>query len=124
MKMIWKKTLQVSLGLAVLTGGLIWFNGSEPQAEAASGNAKAGKKVYMQRCATCHGNTGKADGPVGKALTPKPRDFSVGKFLYAKNDAELIAFIKKGKSPMPAWEGTLNPTQLQDVVAFIRTLKK
>lgn len=124
MKMLWKKTLQVSLGLAVLMGGLIWLNGSDPQAEAASGNIKAGKKVYMQRCATCHGNTGKADGPVGKALTPKPRDFSVGKFLYAKNDAELIAFIKKGKSPMPAWEGTLNQTQLQDVVAFIRTLKK
>ncbi len=36
-----------------------------------------GKAVYDQACATCHGPKGLGDGPGGKGLTPKPRNFAV-----------------------------------------------
>lgn len=91
---------------------------------AAGGNAANGKKTYNMYCTSCHGATGKGDGPAGKALNPKPADFSKGNFKYAKNDAQMIAFIKKGKGPMPAWGSVLKDPQLADVVAFIRSLKK
>jgi len=35
-----------------------------------------GKAIYAQTCATCHGPDGKGDGPGGKGLTPKPRNFT------------------------------------------------
>jgi len=35
-----------------------------------------GKKLFLQSCASCHGNTGKGDGTAGVALTPKPRNFT------------------------------------------------
>ncbi|HEY3270918.1 MAG TPA: cytochrome c [Geothrix sp.] len=35
-----------------------------------------GKAIYAQTCATCHGPDGKGDGPGGKGLNPKPRNFT------------------------------------------------
>jgi len=35
-----------------------------------------GHAIYAQTCATCHGAEGKGDGPAGKGLTPKPRNFT------------------------------------------------
>ncbi len=35
-----------------------------------------GQLLYAQNgCATCHGAQGHGDGPVGKTLDPRPRDF-------------------------------------------------
>jgi mono/diheme cytochrome c family protein len=35
-----------------------------------------GRAIYAQTCATCHGPDGKGDGPGGKGLNPKPRNFT------------------------------------------------
>lgn len=40
----------------------------------------AGEKSYKVNCALCHGDTGKADGVAGKALVPKPRNFTTDAF--------------------------------------------
>lgn len=36
-----------------------------------------GKDLYDKTCATCHGATGKGDGPGAGQLNPKPRNFAV-----------------------------------------------
>ena len=105
-------------------------------AMASAGDAAAGKPVFQANCSTCHGMTGKGDGPVGAALTPPPRDFAKGDFKYdtdgdgkAGTDADLKAVITKGAlayggSPLMAPWPTLTPAQIDDVVAFIRSLKQ
>ena len=104
-------------------------------AMASAGDAAAGKPVFQANCSTCHGMTGKGDGPVGAALTPPPRDFAKGDFKYdtdgdgkAGTDADLKAVITKGAlayggSPLMAPWPTLTAAQIDDVVAFIRSLK-
>lgn len=101
-----------------------------------AGDADAGKTNYDMLCTTCHGPTGKGDGPAGAALTPPPRDFSVGEFKYDadKNgtpgeDADLKLIIKNGAAayggnPVMAPWGHLADADLDDLIAFIRTLKK
>jgi mono/diheme cytochrome c family protein len=71
-------------------------------ATALAGDAAAGQAVFMANCMSCHGMTGKGDGPVGAALQPPPRDFSVGDFKYDANgdgtpgeDADLRLIIQK-----------------------------
>ena len=104
---------------------------------AFAGDAAAGKKSYDMFCFTCHGTTGKGDGPAGAALNPKPRDFSIGDFAYDAdgdgtkgNDADLVLILKNGAakyggSPiMTPWSPPLTDAQVADVVAYIRSLKK
>ena len=43
-----------------------------------AGNVKAtdkGSKIYMKLCWSCHGKTGKGDGPAGAELVPAPTSY-------------------------------------------------
>ena len=111
-------------GLLLLSICWLGFWHSSSAAETPAPDAVNGKKLYAQHCAICHGKTGQGDGVAGKSLKPPPRDFSQGKFKFSKDDAGLLAFIKKGKGAMPAWGKTLSDKEIQDVIAFIHTLKK
>jgi mono/diheme cytochrome c family protein len=104
---------------------------------ALAGDAAAGKAPYTTNCVSCHGETGKGDGPVGQVLQPPPRDFSVGDFKFDTDedgkpgtDADLKAIITKGAAAfdgnqmMAAWGGILSESDVDNVVAYIRTLKK
>ena len=105
-------------------------------ASALAGDAEAGKQTYNTVCFTCHGMTGKGDGPAGAALDPKPRDFSTGSFKYDANgngtpgdDEDLALLIKNGAAKyggsavMAPW-GYLSDADVANVVAYIRTLKQ
>ena len=51
-----------------------------------------GKKLYGQNCATCHGDTGKGDGPAGKALQPPPRNFHAADAQWTNGTSPLNIF--------------------------------
>jgi mono/diheme cytochrome c family protein len=103
-------------------------------ASALAGDAAAGKATFVANCAACHGETGKGDGPVGKALTPPPRDFSAHAFKFdtdkdgkAGTDADLRNVIRKGAaafggSPLMAPWPTLSDADIADLIAYIRKL--
>ena len=102
---------------------------------ALGGDAAAGKTVYETNCLSCHGATGKGDGPVGQALNPRPRDFSTGDFKFdtdndgeAGTDTDLDNVIAKGGaayggSPLMAPWGHLPEKDRQNLIAYIRSLK-
>jgi cytochrome c oxidase cbb3-type subunit 3 len=95
---------------------------------AHAADAEQGKKLYGQFCSTCHGQSGKGDGPGAAALNPKPRDHTDKEYMSKMSDEEMIKVIKNGgasigKSPlMPPWGASLKDDQIQDVIAYIRTL--
>lgn len=95
---------------------------------AEKGDPKAGKARYDLLCSSCHGATGKGDGPAAAALSPKPRNHADGKYMNALTDKYLFDIIKGGgaglgKSPlMPPWASQLNDQDIWNVVAYIRTL--
>jgi mono/diheme cytochrome c family protein len=103
---------------------------------ANAGETDAGKQAYEVNCASCHGMAGKGDGPISAALNPKPRDFSVGDFKLDANksgspgqDEDLKLVIQKGGmayggSPLMAGWPTLSDQQIDQIIAYIRTLKQ
>ena len=106
-----------------------------PSAALAADLAK-GKETFKMICATCHGEGGKGDGPGGQGLTPPPRDFTKGEFKFDANkngkvgeDADLKLVISKGAaefggSPlMTPWAGALSDSDIDNVIAVIRSLK-
>lgn len=122
-------TLAAALAIAFASTALV-------ASDAAAGDVAAGKAVYDVNCSSCHGPSGKGDGPVGAVLNPKPRDFSVGSFKFDtdKNgtpgeDADLKAIIQKGAaayggSPLMAGWPTLSDADVDNVIAFIRSIKE
>jgi len=106
-------------------------------AGALAGDAAAGKTVYTVNCLSCHGESGKGDGPVGMVLQPPPRDFSIGEFKFDTDkdgkvgtEADLAAVITKGAGAfggnqmMAPWGGMLSEDDIANVIAYIHTLKQ
>lgn len=101
-----------------------------PGLALAGGNAAKGKTLFAQDCASCHGPAGKGDGPAAAALNPKPRDLGDKKYMAGLTDQHLTEVIKKGgasvgKSPlMPPFGAALKDGDIQDVIAYVRSLAK
>ena len=96
----------------------------------AAGDAAKGKAAFQQYCGGCHGPAGKADGAMGAALNPKPKDLSNKAYNASMKDDYLVKLIKDGgpavgKSPlMPKLGGTLKDSDVTDVIAYVRSLAK
>ncbi len=89
-------------------------------AQVASAQS-GGEVTYKAKCKMCHGATGAADTPAGKAMKVKPfGDPEVVKM----SDAALLGIIKDGSGKMPAYKDKLSDGQMKDVVAYIRVLQK
>src|SRR5881396_3723395 len=76
-----------------------------------------GKAVYESRCAPCHGADGKGAGVGTAVLTPRPRNFTSGKFKFRTTesgsiptDADLERAITNGLggTAMPGWKEFLS----------------
>lgn len=95
---------------------------------ALRGDAAAGAKHYALYCTTCHGPTGRGDGPAAAGLNPKPADHTDASYMGTLSDQHLYEVIKGGgaavgKSPLMApWGGVLNDQAIRDVIAHVRTL--
>lgn len=115
--------------MAVAMPIVLFLSTAVPKDVAAEkGDPKAGKAKYDLLCASCHGNTGKGDGPAAAAMNPKPRNHTDGKYMNALTDKYLFDIIKGGgvgvgKSPlMPVWGGQLTDQDITNLVAYIRSL--
>jgi cytochrome c5 len=83
-----------------------------------------GEGVYLQRCALCHGETGKGDGPAGRALDPQPRDHTNGEYMNTLTDDAIKTQIMDGKGAMPPHKDLLTDNELESVVLYVRSLSQ
>jgi cytochrome c551 len=83
--------------------------------------ADGGADVYKSKCASCHGPDGKGETAMGKNL--KLKDLA-SPDVQKQSDADLTTVLEKGKKPMPGYEGKLTKDQINDLLKYIRALKK
>jgi mono/diheme cytochrome c family protein len=131
--------------VAVLIGILIGFPfstaksatppGAAHQAAAGHGEEgidprilERGKQTFAQYCATCHGAEGKGDGVAGQNLPIAPQNLTDGRVLNALPDHFLRRVVADGAqsvglSPlMPSFTPFLSEMQIDEVIAYVRTL--
>jgi hypothetical protein len=74
--------------------------------------AEVGRNEYFKSCASCHGMTGKGDGPVAKSLTRPPADLTrlseanKGVFPFARVYDVIDGrdeVTREGARDMPVW---------------------
>jgi high-affinity iron transporter len=87
-------------------------------------NLQNGKIVYKTECARCHGNTGNGDGPEGKELDPKPRNFHDNERMKTISPFAAFNTIRLGieGTGMEA-HPTLDDEQVWDVAFYILSLR-
>jgi cytochrome c oxidase cbb3-type subunit 3 len=84
---------------------------------AANANLDAGKKVFADNCAVCHGDTGKGNRELGAPdLTDKI-------WLYGSDKETIVAGLMNGRgNVMPAWAGRLDDSTVKALTVYVHTL--
>jgi len=117
-----------ALAVAAAMSGAVFAQDPEAKAPAkksAGGGAAAaaarGKEVFDKKCAVCHyaDSDAKKIGPGLKGLSKR------GTFTVNNNkvtDETLKTWIENGDTLMPPFKDVLDPAQIKDVVAYVKTL--
>jgi mono/diheme cytochrome c family protein len=71
-------------------------------------------ELFLQYCAKCHGEDGKAQTPKGKQL--KAQNFTDAEFQQNQSDKELIKVVTEGGMDMPAFGKKLSRDQIESLV--------
>ena len=87
---------------------------------AFAADAKAGAAAFEKSCKGCHGADGTPNPAIAKMFPTIPNLSSPA--VQKETDAALVTVVKEGKGKMkPPANLTASP---EDIIAFVRTLKK
>jgi len=82
----------------------------------------AARAIYLDKCANCHGKTGKGDGPDAASYYPSPASLADAKRMNRETDGEIFYKIGQGRKPMPSFRKRLTDEQRWELVLYIRSL--
>lgn len=87
-----------------------------PAAKSLSKEEKMGQKIYVQRCSVCH-----------LGLPPKYETYGPvldQQIIAARGDAKVREKIMDGSQRMPGWKYGLKPADVDNVIAYLKTVAK
>jgi len=101
-----------------------------PELPAAAADVRKGGQIFAKSCARCHGAKAKGDGAdlVKLQSAVSPDDWTDKEANQQLTDSFIVAMITKGGKAngksriMPAFGDKLNGQQVQDLLAFLRSL--
>lgn len=119
LRSVFRGTLTTLLGAAALLS-LACRESRLPEGDAHGGDLAAGRRIFERKCARCHASNGD-----GKTVV-------AGRFPYANlidgvwradGSAESIEKqIRRGRDPMPAFQGKLTDEQIRQTVTYVLEL--
>lgn len=94
---------------------------------AAGAPSEVAAAMFRDVCATCHGGSGKGDGPAAESLSPRPRNYTDPAWQASVTDDDIKKIILEGgqavgKSAMMPAQAQLKakPEVLAELVKIIR----
>jgi mono/diheme cytochrome c family protein len=91
--------------------------------DALSAQEARGHRVFLQRCATCHGPQGRGDGQNAYNLDPPPPDFQESLARLSAGDRRKViegGTASLGRSPLcPPWGRSLGPEDVDAILAWL-----
>jgi cytochrome c6 len=121
-----QKLKPVAASLAVLAIGSAAFliAGARSRDARASPNSVSGDatSVYNSKCAGCHGRDGRARSMHAKH--EHARDLTTSEWQDSVSDERIYNSISNGKGKMPAFKKKLSDSQIDELVSYVRRLRK
>ena len=104
-------------------------SGTDPESVALRRALLNGERVYQRLCYNCHGRQGKGDNNTYmESIGHKPADHTDLVAMQRLSDTEFFLALrdgvkdKRGWFTMPPWESVLSPTEMWDVITYVRHL--
>src|SRR5499427_1058472 len=103
--------------------------GTDPESVALRGAILNGEQIYQRLCYHCHGRQGKGDNNAYmESIGHKPADHTDLMAMQRLSDTEFFLALrdgvrdKRGWYTMPPWASVLTPTEMWDVITYVRRL--
>ena len=87
-----------------------------------AGSAAGGKAIFTKSCQGCHGANGQGNPTMAKMLKAEMKPLG-GAEVQGKSDDDLKKVITQGSGKMKPITGVAGK-QVDDVIAYVRTLKQ
>jgi cbb3-type cytochrome c oxidase subunit III len=125
------RQIRFSYGLAGVVSIFVAIQAPGAASQTAQSGESRGKALYETHCVECHGASGDGNSSPAGLLTPRPRDFTSGKYKIRTTetgsiptDDDLIRSVREGLngSAMPGWRGLLSDGDIREVVDYVKTL--
>ena len=132
------KIITSSLAAIIIILMFTAFNGSKSsiktvkqidliRSDSPSGSMSAGKELYDDYCATCHGINGKGDGPSAAEMKTKPTDFTSGMYEFKSTPygtlptkEDIVSTLKLGvRTTAMIPQLQLNEEQMYEVAVYV-----
>ncbi len=108
----------ITLGVGLTVAFTVMIFGNSADANAAGDAAR----TYNSKCATCHGRDGR--GKTLRGRRTHSRDLSSGDWQNDVSDERIYNSISNGKGKMPAFKKSLTDSQINELVSYVRRLRK
>jgi len=95
-------------------------NPVKPDAESLTN----GKELWIKHCQSCHGKSGKGDGPKAAQLKTQPEDLGKGE-IQKQPDGAFFYKTSEGREDMPSFKKKIaDQEDIWAIINFVRTFKK
>lgn len=114
--------------IALVAGGFVAFRmlgqSSTPVPAEVAGDPilARGHDVFLGRCAVCHGNEGRGDGPLALTIANPPvGNLTDAEWKHGDRPDQVVAVIGRGVpgTRMEGWGRTLDPADVRSVAAYV-----
>jgi cytochrome c oxidase cbb3-type subunit III len=119
--------------LGLLSAGFVAFQllskpaGPPPPEVAKDPLLSRGRLIYLARCAVCHGNGGRGDGPIASSLIGPPvGNLTDAEWKHGDRPEQVLSVIRQGvpNTRMDGWGNVLDPPDVNAVAAYVYYLAK
>ena len=119
--------------LGLMAGGFLAFRmlskppPPPPPEVAQDALLSRGREIFLARCATCHGNDGRGDGPIARSLLGPPvGNLTDDEWKHGDRPDQVIAVIAQGapNTRMEGWSRVLDPPEQRAVAAYVYYLAR
>ena len=120
--MLTKRDALLALVFVVTLGGSSAGLPAKAGTPATPVPARTSVQVYSRYCASCHGRNGAAT--TRKAKVNHARNLIDAEWQDRVSDERIFNSIMNGKGKMPGYGKKLSETEINDLVTFVRRLRR